>query len=136
MKPGASSASVTPLVKWGLRWSLPPTIMTSPVRWVTLLPLPLLSFWFIFSSYYANPRLDQLRQEVLLPLESGWESEVAENRQHCVPGAGLRTSQARPNPQRHKVLTVTLPHQQGHSGLVKLSHCPGSQTVERGRGRP
>lgn len=55
--------------------------MTSPVRWVTLLPLPLLSFWFIFSSYCANPRLDQLRQEVLLPLESGWESEVVENRQ-------------------------------------------------------
>lgn len=52
-------------------------IMAFPVRLDTLLPLPLLSFWFIFSSYCANQRLDKLRKNSL-SLERGQESEVVE----------------------------------------------------------
>lgn len=52
-------------------------IMALPIRLGTLLPLPLLSFWFIFSSYCANQRLDKRRKNSL-SLERGQEGEVVE----------------------------------------------------------
>lgn len=44
---------------------LAPFLTASPVRWGSLLPLPLLSSWFIFSSNCADPKRAQLPHELV-----------------------------------------------------------------------